>query len=424
MIVGIHRQGGAWTLKGPYCKEIGCPLCCSSSESTLRRRERDHRYGYIYPERRTLLTSSFPFPFFYFSLCTGPCLLVCARRPTRERCRHRRYRLRLRPCLTMALAVAPRSGQSSAGQAALDYANYAPAHNYSTQYASYTAAGPSSSSSTSNSFVAMPREPIHKAHHAQHPGPYPMSYPPSNQAMPPPPMHHLPPAQQQQQMNNGYVQQQQQNGQNGNGQNGTGAGADSAHASPLASPAAHTQPLASAASSPESMSPQSPQAPHQPQANGTPTTGSAGGAGSGGGAGGGGSSKKKHICPTCERAFTTSGHLARHTRVHTGERNHKCPFPGCETRCSRQDNLQQQYVPYLSYLYVCLYLRPKPNPFFSILTQLPHPPLPRLAPLQLVCNARSHPARHDRARRAHEPAVPRQRSRRARRRPGPAPAPA
>lgn len=54
--------------------------------------------------------------------------------------------------------------------------------------------------------------------------------------------------------------------------------------------------------------------------------------------------KKKHLCPTCDRAFTTSGHLARHSRVHTGERNHKCPFPGCETRCSRQDNLQQQYV--------------------------------------------------------------------------------
>ena len=54
--------------------------------------------------------------------------------------------------------------------------------------------------------------------------------------------------------------------------------------------------------------------------------------------------KKKHVCPTCDRGFTTSGHLARHARVHTGERNHKCPFPGCETRCSRQDNLQQQYV--------------------------------------------------------------------------------
>ncbi|KAK0230094.1 hypothetical protein IW262DRAFT_1452995 [Armillaria fumosa] len=58
--------------------------------------------------------------------------------------------------------------------------------------------------------------------------------------------------------------------------------------------------------------------------------------------------KKKHICGTCERAFTTSGHLARHSRVHTGERNHKCPFPGCETRCSRQDNLQQHYRIHLS----------------------------------------------------------------------------
>lgn len=58
--------------------------------------------------------------------------------------------------------------------------------------------------------------------------------------------------------------------------------------------------------------------------------------------------KKKYVCPTCERGFTTSGHLARHTRIHTGERNHKCPFPGCETRCSRQDNLQQHYRIHLS----------------------------------------------------------------------------
>ncbi|GJJ06865.1 hypothetical protein Clacol_001061 [Clathrus columnatus] len=58
--------------------------------------------------------------------------------------------------------------------------------------------------------------------------------------------------------------------------------------------------------------------------------------------------KKRHACPTCGRAFTTSGHLARHIRVHTGERNHKCPFPGCETRCSRQDNLQQHYRIHLS----------------------------------------------------------------------------
>ncbi|KAJ7579246.1 hypothetical protein C8J56DRAFT_835008, partial [Mycena floridula] len=58
--------------------------------------------------------------------------------------------------------------------------------------------------------------------------------------------------------------------------------------------------------------------------------------------------KKLHICNVCERSFTTTGHLARHTRVHTGEKNHACPFPGCLMRCSRQDNLQQHYKIHLS----------------------------------------------------------------------------
>ncbi|KAF9783926.1 hypothetical protein BJ322DRAFT_1007630 [Thelephora terrestris] len=53
-------------------------------------------------------------------------------------------------------------------------------------------------------------------------------------------------------------------------------------------------------------------------------------------------SRRVHLCPTCQKSFSTSGHLQRHTRVHTGEKKHKCPFPGCQTRCSRQDNLQQQ----------------------------------------------------------------------------------
>ena len=53
-----------------------------------------------------------------------------------------------------------------------------------------------------------------------------------------------------------------------------------------------------------------------------------------------GKPKKKHVCPTCSHPSSTLGHLSRHQRIHTRERNHKCPS-GCETRCSRQDDLQQ-----------------------------------------------------------------------------------
>ncbi|KAJ7029280.1 hypothetical protein C8F04DRAFT_963154 [Mycena alexandri] len=52
--------------------------------------------------------------------------------------------------------------------------------------------------------------------------------------------------------------------------------------------------------------------------------------------------KKRYVCPDCEKAFSTSSHLGRHSRVHTGEKNYRCNFPGCETRCSRLDNLHAQ----------------------------------------------------------------------------------
>lgn len=51
---------------------------------------------------------------------------------------------------------------------------------------------------------------------------------------------------------------------------------------------------------------------------------------------------KPHLCQICKRGFTTGGHLQRHQRIHTGVKAFRCPFPGCETRTSRQDNLQQQ----------------------------------------------------------------------------------
>ncbi|KAJ7867948.1 hypothetical protein B0H13DRAFT_1061764 [Mycena leptocephala] len=50
--------------------------------------------------------------------------------------------------------------------------------------------------------------------------------------------------------------------------------------------------------------------------------------------------KKRYACKECDKAFSTSSHLGRHCRVHTGVKDYKCDFPGCETRCSRPDNLQ------------------------------------------------------------------------------------
>jgi hypothetical protein len=54
--------------------------------------------------------------------------------------------------------------------------------------------------------------------------------------------------------------------------------------------------------------------------------------------------KRRYVCPDCDKAFSTSSHLGRHSKVHTGEKNYECTFPGCGVRCSRQDNLQAQCV--------------------------------------------------------------------------------
>lgn len=53
-------------------------------------------------------------------------------------------------------------------------------------------------------------------------------------------------------------------------------------------------------------------------------------------------SSRRYSCQ-CGKSFTTSGHLARHTRIHTGEKNYVCPEVNCGARFSRQDNCMQHY---------------------------------------------------------------------------------
>jgi hypothetical protein len=43
-----------------------------------------------------------------------------------------------------------------------------------------------------------------------------------------------------------------------------------------------------------------------------------------------------------------SGHLARHNRIHTGEKNFHCLYPGCPSKFSRQDNMMQHYKTHVS----------------------------------------------------------------------------
>ncbi|KAI9339420.1 hypothetical protein DFJ73DRAFT_568400 [Zopfochytrium polystomum] len=45
----------------------------------------------------------------------------------------------------------------------------------------------------------------------------------------------------------------------------------------------------------------------------------------------------------CGKCFTTSGHLARHARIHTGVFPYKCLVEDCNKRFTRQDNMIQHY---------------------------------------------------------------------------------
>ncbi|KZT62073.1 hypothetical protein CALCODRAFT_426964 [Calocera cornea HHB12733] len=48
------------------------------------------------------------------------------------------------------------------------------------------------------------------------------------------------------------------------------------------------------------------------------------------------------LLQSLSQIFTASGHLTRHLTIHTGVKAYTCPFPDCEKRCTRMDNLTQQ----------------------------------------------------------------------------------
>ncbi|KAK6525333.1 transcriptional repressor [Orbilia ellipsospora] len=50
----------------------------------------------------------------------------------------------------------------------------------------------------------------------------------------------------------------------------------------------------------------------------------------------------RYICH-CKKSFSTSGHLSRHKKIHTGEKKFLCPRPDCGARFSRNDNCVQHF---------------------------------------------------------------------------------
>ncbi|KAI9098867.1 hypothetical protein DFS34DRAFT_92674 [Phlyctochytrium arcticum] len=53
--------------------------------------------------------------------------------------------------------------------------------------------------------------------------------------------------------------------------------------------------------------------------------------------------RRRHQCEECPKAFTTSGHLRRHTRIHSGIKPYHCLLEGCESKFARHDNMMQHY---------------------------------------------------------------------------------
>ncbi|KAI7697432.1 hypothetical protein SSS_08357 [Sarcoptes scabiei] len=51
------------------------------------------------------------------------------------------------------------------------------------------------------------------------------------------------------------------------------------------------------------------------------------------------SGKKPHLCPQCQKSFSSTHQLAQHNRIHSGEKPYGCSF--CERKFKQLSHLQQ-----------------------------------------------------------------------------------
>lgn len=97
----------------------------------------------------------------------------------------------------------------------------------------------------------------------------------------------------------------------------------------------------------------------------------------------------------CGKSFTTSGHLARHARIHAGVKPYKCILDGCPKRFSRQDNMMQHYRAHVIHNPL---ISPPPTPLTetpqrtsskshsSSSSSFPSSPSPSLAEISTLCD--------------------------------------